>query len=234
VDHAEHILEGIAGLGRFRAPSSICHRIVSLLAPLLALALMPRPAGAEGPVEPDIRALFHRGSMQGGLVVGYGVGFRAGSEANRRISGELGDVRPVAVIPRFGVGVTDPVGGDAWYRGNLEILLEGTLLFNTEPEFGFAGGIGSTLRYNFLPWRRVVPFVDANFGVLGLDFDLSRQADGFNFNVGAGSGSHWLVGERSTITTEVRWQHISNMNTQRPNDGINDVLFLIGFTHFFR
>jgi hypothetical protein len=116
----------------------------------------------------------------------------------------------------------------------VELLVEGALLFDTEPEFGFAGGIGSTLRYNFLPWRRVVPFVDANFGLLGLDFDLSRQSDGFNFNVGAGSGSHWLVGERTTITTEVRWQHISNMNTKLPNDGINDVLFLIGFTRFFR
>jgi len=234
VDHAEHTLEGIAGLDRYRAPSSLRRRLVSLLAPLLALALVPRPAGAEGPVEPDIRSLFHRGSMQGGLVVGYGVGFRAGSKANRRISRELGHVRPVEVIPRLGVGVTDPFGGDAWYRGNLEILLEGALLFNTEPDFGFAGGVGSTLRYNFLPWRRVVPFVDANFGLLGLDFDLSRQSDGFNFNVGGGSGSHWLVGERTTITTEVRWQHISNMNTQRPNDGINDVLFLIGFTRFFR
>jgi len=207
---------------------------VSLLAPLLALALAPWPAAAEGPAELDIRNLFHRGSMQGGLLVGYGVGFRAGSKANRRISRELGDVRPVEIIPRFGVGVTDPVGGDAWYRGNVEILLEGALLFNTEPKFGFAGGVGSTLRYNFLPWRRVVPFVDANFGVLGLDFDLSRQSDGFNFNVGAGSGLHWLVGERTTIMTEVRWQHISNGNTQKPNDGINTVLFLVGFTRFFR
>jgi hypothetical protein len=207
---------------------------VSILLPLLVLALVPRIAGAEGPVEADIRNLFHRGSMQAGLLVGYGVGFRAGSKENRRTSRELGDVRIVEVIPRFGVGVTDPVGGDAWYRGNVEILLEGALLFNTEPKFGFAGGVGSTLRYNFLPWRRVVPFVDANFGVLGLDFDLSRQSDGFNFNVGAGSGLHWLVGERTTIMTEVRWQHISNMNTQLPNDGINDVLFLVGFTRFFR
>jgi hypothetical protein len=209
-------------------------RLVSLLAFLLALALVPRPAGAEGPAAPDIRSLFHRGSMQGGLLLGYGVGFRAGSKSDRRISDELGDVRPVEVIPRFGVGLTDPVGGDSWYRGNLEILLEGALLFNTEPEFGFAGGVGSTLRYNFLPSRRVVPFIDANFGLLGLDFDLARQSDGFNFNVGVGSGLHWLAGERSTIMTEVRWQHISNGNTQRPNDGINTVLFLVGFTRFFR
>ena len=209
-------------------------RPVSLLPVLLALALLPRPAGAEGPAEPDIRSLFHRGSMQGALLVGYGVGFRAGSKEDRETSSELGDVRPIEVIPRFGVGLTDPVGGDAWYRGNLEILLEGAFLFNTEPDFGFAGGVGSTLRYNFLPWRRVVPFVDANFGLLGLDFDLARQSDGFNFNVGAGTGLHWLVGAHTTIATEVRWQHISNAYTQRPNDGINTALFLVGICHFFR
>jgi len=204
------------------------------LALALACAATPWQAGAEEPPQPDHRALFHRGGMQVALLAGYGVGFRAGSEKNRRISAELGDVGIAQVIPRFGVGITDPLWGDSWIRGNVEILFEGALLFNTSPHFGFAGGVGSTLRYNFLPWRRVVPYIDANFGVLGLDFDLERQSDGFNFNVGFGTGSHWFVGERFSIVTEVRWQHISNADTSQPNDGINDVLFLIGLSYPFR
>ena len=40
--------------------------------------------------------------------------------------------------------------------------------------------------------------------------------------------------EGTSIATEVRWQHFSNAGTNHPNDGINDVLFLIGVTHFFR
>jgi len=113
-------------------------------------------------------------------------------------------------------------------------VFEGALLFNTAPNSGFAGGAGSTLRYNFLPWSRIVPFVDANFGIVGLDFDLSRQSDGFNFNVGFGTGAHWFVGQHTAITTEVRWQHISNMNTRLPNDGINDAEFLLGTSYFLR
>jgi hypothetical protein len=36
------------------------------------------------------------------------------------------------------------------------------------------------------------------------------------------------------VEKEPRVPPISNMNTQLPNDGINHVLFLVGFTRFFR
>ena len=49
-----------------------------------------------------------------------------------------------------------------------------------------------------------------------------------------GTGAHWFVSDRTAISTEVRWQHISNMNIETPNDGINDVLFLLGVSYFLR
>ena len=204
------------------------------LAPAAALGLcvgLALTAAAEEAASPG-RERFTRGAMQVALLGGYGYGFRFGSDEDRDKSAELGDVRIWQAIPRFGISATDPLFGDSWLRGNVEFLFEGALLWNTEPRSGFAGGAGSTLRYNFLRWERVVPYLDANFGVVNLDFDLERQSDGFNFNVGFGTGAHWFVSERTAISTEVRWQHISNMDIETPNDGINDVLFLLGVSYF--
>jgi hypothetical protein len=168
-----------------------------LLAAALSLCAGPAPSAAAKEDASPGRSRFTRGAMQIALLGGYGYGFRFGSEEDRDKSAELDDVRIWQAIPRFGISATDPLFGDSWLRGNVEFLFEGAFLWNTEPRSGFAAGAGSTLRYNFLRWERVVPFLDANFGVVNLDFDLERQSDGFNFN-----------------------------------DGINDVLFLLGVSYF--
>jgi hypothetical protein len=208
--------------------SSVRRRFPFAMATLLFV--LPAPAPGEDEPSADV---FRRGGMHAALMVGYGHGFRAGSRSDRRLSRELGKVRIVQAIPRFGIGVTGPLGGDAWYRGNIEWLFEGAFLYNTEPRSGWAAGAGSTLRYNFLTHARLVPFLDANFGLIGLDFDLPGQSDGLNFNVGFGIGAHWFVRSDVSLTTELRWQHISNAGINRPNFGVNDMLLLIGVSRFF-
>ena len=209
------------------------HSLAAKAMTLVVVLLVIAPERAGGEEIGSSGAAFRRGSMHAAFLVGYGHGFRAGSARDRRRSRELGKVRIVEAIPRFGIGLTDPLWEGAWYRGNLEWLFEGALLYNAEPRSGWAAGAGSTLRYNFLAHRRFVPFLDANFGILGLDFDLPGQSDGFNFNVGFGTGSHWFIRNRMSLTTEIRWQHISNAGTDRPNFGVNDILLLVGVSHFF-
>ena len=213
------------------------HFEISLLAFLIfsagLLACSAQQASSEETGSDPALARFGLGKKHAAVSLGYGFGFRTGPKADRRMSRELGDVSLIEVIPRFGIGVTDPWFGDAWYRGNFELLFEGTLAFNANPRFGVAVGGGSTLRYNFLSGRRVVPFIDGNFGAAYLDFDLKGQRDGFNFNVGCGGGFHWFHSDRVTITPEIRYQHFSNAGLRSPNHGINDVLFLIGTSYFF-
>lgn len=188
-------------------------------------------AQSDGAISGNAR--FRDGSKHVALLAGYGLGFRMGKRANRRISRELADVDLVNIVPRLGLGMTDPIGGDAWWRGNVEILIEGAFLINTGPTSGFAAGAGSTLRYNFLRNERLIPFIDLNCGILALNFDLERQTNGFAFNVGAGFGTHWFMTDRTALTMEARWQHISNADTKQENDGINDALFLLGLTYFY-
>ena len=204
-----------------------------LAAPALAALLLAAPllAGAKPPPEPAKR-WFGRGTKHVSFSVGYGLGVRTGKALDPVVFAQLRDVSIVELVPRFGIGLTRPLGGDAWYRGNPELLLEGAFLFNTRPS-GWAAGGGLTLRYNFTAGSRLVPFVEANGGMLHLDFDLLGQSDGFNFNVGFGAGLHWFAWDRVAVTPGVRWQHFSNAGTSVPNLGINDVLFLLGASYFW-
>jgi hypothetical protein len=187
----------------------------------------PVLAESPGPSDPA-SAHFGLGKKRLGLSVGYGLGVSTSAE-----SAELRDVSLAELIPRFGIGVADFGGAEDWYRGTLELMVDGALAFNTDPRFGYAVGAGLTLRYNLLPGRRVVPFVDGSFGVVHLDFDLEGQSDGVNFNSGAGAGLHWFVAERWSLSPEIRWQHYSNAGLRSPNQGINSVLFLLGTSYFF-
>ena len=90
------------------------------------------------------------------------------------------------------------------------------------------------LRYNFLESGRVVPFIEAGAGLLGTDFDLKGQSDGFNFSVQGGLGLHFFVLPRVAVTAEARLHHISNAGLRQPNNGINDCLFLLGASFFLR
>jgi hypothetical protein len=185
-------------------------------------------------VQAPSAAWFARGGKQLSLSLGYGLGFRTGSEEARSRSEELGDVSLIEVVPRFGIGISNPLGGKAWYRGNFEALVEGAVVFNANPRFGYALGGASTLRYNFLIWDRFVPFLDANFGMVYTDFDLEGQSDGFNFNVGFGTGFHQFLSQHTALTPAVRYQHFSNAGLNEPNRGINDVLFLLGVSYFWK
>ncbi len=207
--------------------------LIGLMSASWASANPPSPEAGREPEPLPGAGHFQRGSVHGALLVGYGIGFRMGSESNRELSRELAGVRLMEYIPRFGVGLTNPMAVGAWYSGNLEALVEGAFFHNTAQNGGVGGGIGTTLRYNFLFNNKVVPYLDANFGVIGMDLNLERQSDLFNFNVGFGGGIHFLVSDRWAISTEFRWQHISNAKTELPNDGINTALFLVGGSFFF-
>lgn len=179
--------------------------------------------GAAAPAE-----LFGSGKQEIALAVGYAIPLPVGGRTP-----EIEDVQYVFLAPRWGIGITDPLGGEgAWYRGNFELLAEGQFLFETEPKSGFGGGFAILFRYNFLPNGTFIPFIEAGAGVLGLNFDVDGQRDGFNFSPQAGLGFHYFVSERTALTGEWRWFHISNADTRMPNDGIDSSMFIIGASFF--
>jgi lipid A 3-O-deacylase len=173
---------------------------------------------------------FGYGKQSLGISGGYGVALPVGGTD----APEMEDIEFVYVTPRWGVGITDPLGGRSWYRGNFEFVLEGTFLYMFEPKSGIAGGIAPGLRYNFLTGTRFIPFFYAGVGFIALDADLARQSDGLNFILQSGLGLHYFVSQRTALTGEWRFHHISNASIHDRNAGINSSLFMLGLTFFLR
>jgi lipid A 3-O-deacylase len=173
---------------------------------------------------------FGFGMQSLGISGGHGLALPVGGTN----SPELEDIQFAYIAPRWGIGITDPLGGRSWYRGNFELVLEGTFLYMFEPKSGIAGGIAPGLRYNFLTNTRFIPFFHAGVGFIAMDADLSRQADGFNFILQSGLGLHYFLSQRTAVTGEWRFHHISNANIHDRNAGINSSLFMLGLTFFLR
>src|SRR3989304_5678085 len=144
-------------------------RAVSGADPGLRSPTQQERAGPQSPAR-----LFRLGAQEIGIAAGYGFALRLVGETGG--DEPLRDVQYIYVTPRWGIGISDPMGGDAWYRGNVELLAEGAFLLNVEPKDGFAGGITAMFRYNFLPQGALIPFVEAGGGGLLLGFGLLTRS----------------------------------------------------------
>jgi opacity protein-like surface antigen len=211
---------------------SWARQLTSMVKHFLLVSVLAAILGTmrDGRAEP-LRAsdAFGSGKHALSLTTGWGFGHElSGSEKDAL------DTRTIPVLFRWSMGVTDALGGDAPYRGNMDVGIEGTFLLNYEPEAGGAQGGSAFLRYNFLSSERFVPYVGLGLGLVNLDYDLETQRDGFNFAIAGEVGVHALVTDRVAITGGYRLQHISNARTARPNLGVETSFATIGLTYFVR
>ena len=206
--------------------------VVVLVAALSAVPGFGSKSGAAGAADQPAGydSAFGFGKQSLGISAGHGLALPVGGTQ----APDLEDIQFVYVTPRWGVGISDPLGGRSWYRGNFELLLEGTVLYMFEPKRGIAGGIAPVLRYNFLTGSRIIPFLQAGAGVIALDADLERQSDGLNFILQSGLGLHFFLSQSTALTGEWRFHHISNAGIHDRNAGINSSLFMLGVTFFLR
>ena len=163
-----------------------------------------------------------------GLQVGYGdgVGFDFMGNGDGRL------VRYLALSPQFGVGVSDLLGGNAWYKGNFDVVLQGEFIKNFRPSSGFSAGFSTLVRYNFRQSHTLVPYIEAGGGIGYLDFDLRDQSDGVIFYPQVGAGVHLFVNENTSIDLSYRLHHMSNSGITKRNNSINANLFQIGLSFY--
>jgi hypothetical protein len=185
-------------------------------------ALPKQEAAAQSPAR-----LFGVGKQNLGIALGYGVAFNIMGERT-----EVNDLQYIYAAPRWGIGISDPKGGESWYRGNFELVFEGAFMYNFEPKSGFGAGATGLVRYNFLRESKVIPFFEIGASLLYIDMDIADRSDGFNFAPQGGFGFHYFFSERTAFTGEARFHHISNAGIGFPNTGINSILFLIGVSTF--
>jgi lipid A 3-O-deacylase len=167
---------------------------------------------------------FRKHAKEVGVDVGAGFGLRifGGREAHDIA---LGDVHA-------GLMLTGPVATNHWFRGNLELLGQffGGEQFNHHT--AYVVGLAPLLRYNFATGSKFVPFIGGGAGPALTEIRHPDLSTRFEFNVQAQAGLHWFVKRNVSVTAEYRWLHLSNAGIERPNQGVNTSLFLVGVNWF--
>lgn len=152
----------------------------------------------------------------------------------RRTDAHVTKLMGVPVILGGGLVVTNPIG-TAWYQG--QVTLGGEMLFTqyVEPLSTYIVALTPTVKYTFLVFDRLRPYVEAGAGVVWTDLGdrIPEKGSQFNFNIQVGVGLSYVVMPTTAFNVSYRFQHISNAGTAHPNHGIDAGLVLIGLSKFF-
>ncbi len=196
--------------------------VLVFLTPVLASG--PAWAGAgDEPLKP--------GTFEWGVVTGYGRSLSVGvSEAGTDF---------FTFMPRFGYVFTE-LDWKPPLKGSFEVIGEAPLLVAFEPRESrtiYGGGLTALLAYHIATGTRLVPFVEGGAGILvsaprSRDPDSQFRSSQFNFTPQVGVGLRYRIGERSVLSLEYRFSHISDGGITERNGGINSHFVLIGFSIF--
>lgn len=125
------------------------------------------------------------------------------------------------------------VGEDCWYHGNWELLVEGFGGAQFHPETKYVVGLCPIARYNFATGSRWIPFFGGGVGPTVTDIGNPDLSTTFEFNLQLGIGLHYFVCDYAAFTAEARYLHFSNAGLGHPNEGVNTMSYLLGFSWFF-
>jgi hypothetical protein len=185
---------------------------------LLALVL-PLVAAASAAAEE--KRPFDEHSRTRGLSAGWAHSWRP-----LTIIGETdSDIGLVVIQPRMGWFVSD----------RLEIFGEGTFFLYHEPDVAVTVGLAPLAgRYHLRTSGRVIPFLSLGFGFVWTSLDVPEIDRVFNLQVFGGGGVRLLRDKGPGLVIELRWNHLSNANTVRPNRGVDVTGVLVGLEWILR
>ena len=134
---------------------------------------------------------------------------------------------------RYGLILTSP-HGPGFLRGQLEYALEVVPAFVVVQKTNTAYGAGVNpfaFKWMMNPRSSVMPYLEIGGGTLFTNTNVPEKTSQINFTSGGAMGLHFIR-SKYTISTEVRFMHISNAGLQEPNPGINTIQFRIGLGRF--
>ena len=134
---------------------------------------------------------------------------------------------------RYGLILTKP-HGPSFLRGQLEYALEVVPAFVVVQKTNTAYGAGFNpfaFKWMMAPRSSIMPYFEIGGGTLFTNTNVPEKTSQVNFTSGGALGLHF-VRSRYTISTEVRFMHISNAGLSTPNPGINTIQFRVGFGRF--
>ena len=156
------------------------------------------------------------------IIGGYGQSFPGWGRTTQRIE-------TIDLIPRYNHRIFDNIGS-GWYRGFHSILLEVPVSFVVNAEVSTIIGMNFLASYTFTADRQWQPYLFGGGGPVYSFADIQGMGSDFNGNYQFGIGMKHDWDKTHQLLLELRYHHISNGGSSEPNDPLNSVKILFGFT----
>lgn len=169
---------------------------------------------------------FAQGSKHAGLRVG-------GGAQNRLPQGHsfYTELEFLTWLPHFSTFPRSPMG-EGRLRGIPELGVEIMLQRYDRPlehQDRSAYGVKGGLRYHFLSFGDLVPYLEATVGMAATDLRVREIRSSFTFVLEAGAGVSISVPKGLIVSVGYRFHHLSNAGLDQPNRGINADAIVLGF-----
>ncbi len=138
-------------------------------------------------------------------------------------------VETLDLIARHEVVLTDTLGS-SWYQGYHSLLLEVPLHLVLSPDVAPMFALNFLANYTFTASERHHPYVFAGGGPVYNTADIPGMGADLNGNYQFGVGWKYKMNSEHALLFEYRYHHISNADTEEPNDPLNSNKFLVGIT----
>jgi lipid A 3-O-deacylase len=120
------------------------------------------------------------------------------------------------------------------HRGILTFIMEPTINPVISPdEQDVEFGIGFGLKYRYPLTQNMSGYGLLAVGPHYITVKSTDQANGFIFFNTIGAGFSFSLSEKTALSLEYRFRHISNADTRQPNVGIESHIGAIGYSMFF-
>ena len=117
--------------------------------------------------------------------------------------------------------------------GRLNFVLEPFVNTVYEPTSNVEVGSNFLIKYVLPLTQTVQPYIKGGVGALYMSMHTDEQATQYNFLPQGAGGVHIFINEKTALTFEYRYRHLSNASTKHPNSGIDSDMFLGGISFFF-
>lgn len=182
-------------------------------------------AGTFSRVDPAGAGILDTSKDNWAIITGYGQSFPGWGHTTQR-------VETVDLIPRYHHVIFANIGS-GWYRGFHSILLEVPVSLVVSPEASTMVGINFLASYTFTAdqqqqwWQ---PYLFGGGGPVYSFADIPGMGADLNGNYQFGVGIKHDWDTTHQLLFELRYHHISNADTEKPNDPLNSIKILLGFT----
>jgi lipid A 3-O-deacylase len=156
------------------------------------------------------------------VLGGYGQSIPGWGQTSQR-------VQTIDIVPRYTHLTIDDLGA-GWLKGRYSTLIELPVHIVTEPNSSLMLGLNALACYTFTADKDWQPYIFGGGGPVYSFADIPGMGADWNGNYQFALGLKHRLDSGAWLLFELRYHHISNAGAETPNDPLNSVKFLAGFS----